>query len=81
MGKVGKPACPGFCREWNRQGRAGPEQIVSHHRKIMPEIPSKRSILKSYENAADCPALGGEDECSDFKNPIGRTFLPGSCIF
>jgi hypothetical protein len=23
----------------------------------------------------------GEDECSDFKDPIGRTFLSGNCIF
>jgi len=30
-----------------------------------------------------CPAIGGMggDECSDFKNPIGRTFLSGNCIF
>jgi hypothetical protein len=23
----------------------------------------------------------GGDECSDLKNPIGRTFLSGNCIF
>jgi hypothetical protein len=33
-----------------------------------------------YENAGEYPALWG-DEYSDFKNPIGRTFLSGSGIF
>ncbi len=42
--------------------------------------------LLFYENAAECAALclpvgRGTDECSDFKNPIGRTFLSGTCIF
>jgi hypothetical protein len=27
------------------------------------------------------PRRVGGDEYSDFKNPIGRTFLSGSCIF
>jgi hypothetical protein len=36
------------------------------------------------QNAPPCACLPvgrGGDECSDFKNPIGRTFLSGSRIF
>jgi hypothetical protein len=36
------------------------------------------------QNAPPClsrPHGMGGDECSDFKDPIGRTFLSGNCIF
>jgi hypothetical protein len=43
----------------------------------VPWVPDHRI----YENAAECPAPVGGNECSDFKNPIGRTFLSGNRIF
>jgi len=41
-------------------------------------------VTKMLQNAPPClsrPNGIGGDECSDFKNPIGRTFLSGNRIF
>jgi hypothetical protein len=41
-------------------------------------------LTKMLQNAPPCACLPvgrGGDECSDFKNPIGRTFLSGNRIF
>jgi hypothetical protein len=38
-------------------------------------------MLQNASSCACLPVGRGGDECSDFENPIGRTFLSGSCIF
>jgi hypothetical protein len=46
--------------------------------------PDQKNLTKMLQNATPClsrPNGVGGDECSDFKKPIGRTFLSGHRIF